>query len=368
MKKYIILWLDDEFAGNTEFGYDVDSYVQNQDEFAIKKVSNYAEFEYEIEHYSRKYDGVILDIFGDKTAEQTKGTNTSEPFYMALELIRTEKFIKIAFSGKVTGSTEQGSLQYMAKKYHIRLIDKSDKDIEELFDTVVKPMLEDKFCRDFPEYDEIKKLLSNEVKSRFDKVRALYNENVDKSEPFKESDFEDIRKLIEAVFRVDASDKKIIRHKNTLGECLDQLGTKCQNKFIQPAFDIIRKLSNPESHFNKAKVVDYPGYGKYVYLALYNELFMCLKWYYCDLVPNLKTKDTTTTREDVTTNSDGTIEIGDGEIHEDKDLKVLYMGNMQICKPAKVGWKVEVDFKLDNVISNEHHKDKYPWFAYWKRL
>lgn len=353
MEKYRILWLDDEFAGNTPWSETVDSFEQGQDEFKIDKAISYKDFEEKLGLH--KYDGVILDIFGDICADQTENRNNSVTFEMALDKLKTEKIVKIVYSGKVNDHPEQKALfEYRANREGAKLINKGKMCVDKLFDEVIRPKLEDKFGRDFPEYYEIKESLSKDVKTKFDKVRVLYNENIDKSEPFQESDFDDIRKLIEGVFRTDASEKKIIKWSATLGDCLTQLQEICPNKFVKPALNVIREFSNPNSHFNKAKVLDYPGYGKYVYIALFNELFMCLKWYYCDFLPNRKAVNM----------PEPTLK---GVVEKD-DKELIHLGNVLLPQTATryVGKNVRLkDLKRN---TNPMTKNKYPLYAHFDKL
>lgn len=362
MEKYRILWLDDELAEKKPFSETVTSFEQGQDEFKIDRAESYNDFE---EKYRlHNYDGVILDIFGDISAEQTEHRNERCPFDMALELLKTEKIVKIVYSGKIDEHPDQqSSLEFKAKQEGAIFKNKGKMCVDQLFDKVIRPNLEDKFSRDFPEYYEMKESLSKEIKSRFDKVRDLYNKNIDKSEPFQESDFDDIRKLIEGVFKTHASKKKIVitNQSTTLGDCLGQLEKKCHNKFVKPALDIIRAFSNPSSHFNEAKTVDYPGYGKYVYRALFNELFMCLKWYYCDLLP---TKGASAKNEEECHKAVDMPEptLEQGKVEQDEDGN-MHLGNVLLPYAATkwVGQEVRLMAKSEN--TREKTKSKYPLFA-----
>lgn len=346
MEKYAILWLDDEFAGNTEFGKLVDSFETAQDEFKITRASDFREFEEYLD--SHNYDGVILDIFGDMSSDQTERRNTSCPFDAALELLRTEKIVKIVYSGKVKEHPdEEDRLVRQSKRAGSFRFNKGEIGIDDLFEEKIKPLLEDKFRRDFPEYDKIKKYLSEDVKEQFDKVRCLYNGNVDKSEPFCKSDFEDIRELIEAVFMRDAIKRRLIGYHSKLGDCLEELSEKkCDNKLVKPALKVMSGLANPHSHYNEDRVVGYASYGKYVYLALCNTLFMCLKWYYCELVPtNFIEPD----RQEgiVQKDDEGNIHLGD------------------FVLPSKTEWAVGQKVRLvePKPNTNPKTKDKYPFYA-----
>lgn len=351
--KINILWLDDDFMKESSGVISqLEEFKNSSDNalFNIVPVGTSSDF---VEKYKKNpfWDAVILDVYGYEKADGVKDPYT---VFEAIRGVTRKNTLITIYTSEAFVENDQNSIirrllldQYVPKIFH--------KLKETIFDicSYIKETLENVLRRDFPDYDVIKSKISDEkLSGLFDNVMNLYKENAHQVRSFTQEDLQIIRPFIEGVFKKDA--ERVIGVKKSLGESLKELeDNECKDKFVRAAIEAMIAFANPPEHYSDC---DYTSYGRYAFHALFFELFICLKWYYCVLCPSIPPVDT-----------------GDNIVKVD-EAGNAYVGNvlLPISSAFMEGWKLHEDFEFkSDPVRNTRKADNLNclyYFAKYKRL
>lgn len=322
---YNILWLDDDFMDeNRQMSKQLNTFKKTEcsKKFRITAKGTVSEF---VEEYSKEaaWDAAILDVYGYKD----NGSNKSGGVvYEAINCIDKDKTLVVIYTETFERDEETASviMSSLDGRYS-QLFNKKYDSLLKVFDYIERT-LNNVLRRDFPDFDIVEekiKTSGDKLFKTFIDVMNLYNDHALKSSPYKQQDLQMVRVLMEGVFKEDANKKKYIPYFKTLRECLEALDNLCTDKFVKAAFNAMREFANLTEHFNEGSKCDYNAYGKYVFHALFNELFMCLKWYYCTLCD---------------------MNVEDGVAKRDASNNI-HVGNVLLPNMPE-GWKLHEDFEL----------------------
>lgn len=346
---YNILWLDDDFMDeNRQMSKQLNTFKKTEcsKKFRITAKGTVSEF---VEEYSKEaaWDAAILDVYGYKD----NGSNKSGGVvYEAINCIDKDKTLVVIYTGETFERDEETASVIMSSLdgRYSQLFNKKYDSLLKVFDYIERT-LNNVLRRDFPDFDIVEekiKTSGDKLFKTFIDVMNLYNDHALKSSPYKQQDLQMVRVLMEGVFKEDANKKKYIPYFKTLRECLEALDNLCTDKFVKAAFNAMREFANLTEHFNEGSKCDYNAYGKYVFHALFNELFMCLKWYYCTLCD---------------------MNVEDGVAKRDASNNI-HVGNVLLPNMPE-GWKLHEDFELMSPKKNDKDTNKkYPWYAQYKKL
>jgi len=285
--KIKVLWLDDAFVPDSSdtLLLRLDKFMQTDFSklFEITRCANANDFK--VYFASKKYDAVILDVFGFLEADYNNKTAT-KGFKSALEVVKNDFCIKIVYTGE-TYNREEELREYIfndAKNIGFEVFSKMEISIPQLLKKIHLGC-DDLFLKECPTIRKIWNMesLTKSAREYLQDVRQEFNEVIGGGKEPTQKGLNSMRYCVETIIRDDVVKNNIVKLEKIpqLGECMYKLYGKQQCPvLVGQSLIYLLNLANKLDHEDETRKETFEGYGPMMFRAIYYAFFTCVEWYY----------------------------------------------------------------------------------------
>lgn len=312
MKRYRILWLDDDFQplfdsptpdqediNDTREALQYDASKASKYGLEIDRISDFKQFNEKLESVA-EYDAVILDLMG----LDNQNIDNYEVAADAVERVQENNVIAYVYSANVTEGDIATMFKIPLRKFSAsgRCFDKG-LGVEALFEKIQMDLADSSAC--YSGHEECLMLfndrfLNYELKPQMTKILQCYKDQDEQVVPMNE-----MRQILESIMQAFYDRGVIDEKKTSLNDRIEYLTEYCLKKdgkidYKSPVFpyadclpeirntlSFLGKMTQKKSHYQEKVTLSYllegetpRAYDILVRGCVYQAFFIIMKWYY----------------------------------------------------------------------------------------